>query len=74
MMRQAAAGPFNTQQEGNAMDGVHEMAAEIFIRIMAARSVGGAASTQDAADAARDSYAYAKAFFEEHKVHLERGA
>ena len=55
------------------MDGVHEMAAEIFVRIIADRTVGGATSAQNAAQAARDSYAYAKAFYEEHRQHLERG-
>lgn len=55
------------------MDSVHEMAAELFIRIMAERSARGLASVQDATDAARDSYGYAKAFFEEHKKHLEHG-
>ena len=57
-----------------AMDGVHEMAAEIFVRIIAERTSGGAVGAVDAADAARDSYVYAKAFFEEHRQHLERGA
>lgn len=56
------------------MDGVHEMAAEIFIELIAERAADGPVSAQDAADAARDSYVYAKAFFEEHGRHLERGA
>ena len=56
------------------MDGIHEMAAEIYIQIIAARSSHGALSPQDAGDLARDSYHYARAFFDEHGRHLERGA
>ena len=56
------------------MDGVHEMAAELFVRIMAERAAKGAASQEAAADAARDSYVYARAFFDEHGRHIERGA
>ena len=56
------------------MDGIHEMAAELFIRIMAERTARGMASPQDAVDAARDSYTYARTFFEEHGRHIERGA
>lgn len=56
------------------MDGVHAMAAELFVKIMTERQSRGLASEIDAAAAARDSYAYAKAFFEEHGRHLERGA
>ena len=56
------------------MDGVHEMAAEIFVRMVAARSGQTGLSAQDAADLARDSYVYARAFFDEHGRHIERGA
>lgn len=56
------------------MDSVHEMAAAIFVRLMAARAAKGLASEQDAGETARDSYAYARAFFEEHGRHLARGA
>ncbi len=34
------------------MDGVHEMAAEIFVRIIAARTTSGTASPQEAHDLA----------------------
>ena len=54
------------------MDGIHEMAAEIYVQIVAARSSHGGMSPQDAADLARDSYAFARAFFDEHGRHLER--
>jgi hypothetical protein len=56
------------------MDGVHEMAAELFTRIMAERAAKGTASQEAAADAARDSYAYARVFFDEHGRHIESGA
>lgn len=56
------------------MDGIHEMAAELFIRIMAERNARGLASQQDASAAARDSYVYARSFFEEHGRQIERGA
>ena len=57
------------------MDSIHEMAAEIYVAIIAARSrQGGALLPQDAADLARDSYHYARAFFDEHGRHIERGA
>ena len=56
------------------MDGVHEMAAQLFLRIMADRQARGMHTAEEAAEAARDSYVYAKAFFEEHGRHLERGA
>ena len=56
------------------MDGIHEMAAEIYVQIVAARSTHGAMSPQDASDLARDSYAFARPFFDEHGRHLERGA
>jgi hypothetical protein len=55
------------------MDGVHEMAAELFLKIMADRQARGMHTADDALEAARDSYVYAKAFFEEHGRHLERG-
>jgi len=55
------------------MDGVHEMAAEIFIQLIAARAAAGSVTTQGAADAARDSYVYARSFFDEHGRHLESG-
>ena len=56
------------------VEGVHELAAEIYIEIIAARLGHGALSAQDASDLARDSYVYARAFFDEHGRHLERGA
>lgn len=56
------------------MDGVHEMAAEIFVQLIARQVAAGPVSTQGAADTARESYVYAKAFYEEHGRHLERGA
>lgn len=56
------------------MDGVHDMAAEIFVQIIAAKAASGPASVQGAADAARDSYVFARAFYDEHGRHLERGA
>ena len=56
------------------MDGIHEMAAEIFVQVIAARSGQGGVSAQDAVDVARESYVFARAFFDEHGRHLERGA
>lgn len=58
------------------MDGIHEMAAELFVRIMAAKAAAasGLASAQTPADTARDSYIFARAFYDEHGRHLERGA
>jgi hypothetical protein len=56
------------------MDGVHEMAAEIFVQLIAARAAAGPVTTQGSADVARDSYIYARTFFDEHGRHLERGA
>ena len=56
------------------MDGIHEMAAEIFVQIIAARSRTGGISPQDAAELARESYVLARTFFDEHGRHLERGA
>jgi len=56
------------------MDGVHEMAAEIFVRIMAAKAASGLGSAQMPSEIARDSYVFARAFFDEHGRHLERGA
>ena len=56
------------------MDSVHEMAAEIFVRMVAARSGHTGPSPQDAADLARESYVLARVFFDEHGRHLERGA
>jgi len=56
------------------MEGVHEIAVEIFVQIIAARAAHGPASVEDATDAARESYVYAKAFLEQHGRHLERGA
>ena len=56
------------------MDNIHEMAAEIFVQMMAARATTRAQTAQDAADVARDSYVFARAFFDEHGRHLERGA
>ena len=52
------------------MDGVHEMAAQLFVRIMTDRQARGMHTVDDAHEAARDSYMYAKAFFEEHGRHL----
>ena len=56
------------------MDNIHEMAAEIFVQVMAARSAARPQSPQEAADVARDSYVFARAFFDEHGRHIERGA
>ena len=54
----------------SAMDTVHEMAAELFVRIMAAR-VGTDSSPQEfSGDVARDCYVYARAFFDEHGKQL----
>ena len=55
------------------MDGVHELAAQIFIRLIVARTERTPASAEDATDAAREAYIYAKAFFEQHGRH-QRGA
>lgn len=55
------------------MDNVHEMAAEIFVQLIAARAKDKG-PLQDAADVARESYVLARAFYDEHGRHLERGA
>lgn len=56
------------------MEGVHEMAAQIFIQLIVERTGRAPASAEDASDVARESYIYAKSFFEQHGRHLERGA
>ena len=56
------------------MDNIHEMAAEIFVQLITARTKERVQSAQDAADVARESYVFARAFFDEHGRHLERGA
>jgi hypothetical protein len=44
----------------------HEMAAELFIRIMAARVSTDTSPQEFSGDVARDCYVYARAFFDEH--------
>jgi hypothetical protein len=54
------------------MDTVHDMAAELFIRIMAARVATESRPQEFSAEIARDCYVYAHAFFVEHGKQLDQ--